>query len=135
MKINELSKLTGLKKETIRYYESIGLLTPVRSMNGYRCYTDQDIKDIRFILKLKLLSMPLNDIKIMMDIKRQETSLACKEETLRFLDHYIDASKDQLAFLTKSLHILAAIKDIVIRNEPNEEEEIMTHLALFEEEF
>ncbi|MFD1901277.1 MerR family transcriptional regulator [Enterococcus termitis] len=68
----------------MRYYESIGLLTPVRSMNGYRCYTDQDIKDIRFILKLKLLSMPLNDIKIMMDIKRQETSLACKEETLRF---------------------------------------------------
>ncbi|MFD1901276.1 hypothetical protein GQR36_17020 [Enterococcus termitis] len=51
------------------------------------------------------------------------------------MDHYIDASKDQLAFLTKSLHILAAIKDIVIRNEPNEEEEIMTHLALFEEEF
>ncbi|GGC95283.1 MerR family transcriptional regulator [Enterococcus wangshanyuanii] len=135
MKINELSKLTGVKKETIRYYETMGLLTPDRNTNGYRHYTEQELKDLRFILKLKLLAIPLNEIKMLMDIKRQDTSLACKEETLYFLERYIQISQDKLAFLTKAVDILVDIKSIVGKNNPNEENEIIQRLALFEEEF
>lgn len=135
MKISELSKLTGVKKETIRYYESIGLLTPDRNTNGYRKYTEQELKDLSFILKLKRLSIPLNEVKMLMDIKRQNTSIACKEETLHFLDRYIKISQDKLAFLTKSIDILVDIKHIVGKNNPNEENEIIQRLALFEEEF
>ncbi|MGG5342583.1 MerR family transcriptional regulator [Enterococcus sp. AZ192] len=135
MKISELSKLTGVKKETIRYYESIGLLTPDRNTNGYRKYTEQELKDLSFILKLKRLSIPLNEVKMLMDIKRQNTSIACKEETLYFLEQYIKISQDILAFLTKSIDILVDIKHIVGKNNPNEENEIIQRLALFEEEF
>ncbi|MCA5014229.1 MULTISPECIES: MerR family transcriptional regulator [unclassified Enterococcus] len=135
MKISELSKLTGIKKETIRYYESIGLLTPDRNTNGYRKYTEQELKDLSFILKLKRLSIPLNEVKMLMDIKRQKTSIACKEETLHFLDRYIKISQDKLVFLTKSIDILVDIKHIVGKNNPNEENEIIQRLALFEEEF
>lgn len=135
MKISELSKLTGIKKETIRYYESIGLLTPDRNINGYRKYTEQELKDLSFILKLKRLSIPLNEVKMLMDIKRQKTSITCKEETLHFLDRYIKISQDKLAFLTKSIDILVDIKHIVGKNNPNEENEIIQRLALFEEEF
>ena len=41
MNISKVAKATGLTAKTIRYYESIGLITaPVRSDNGYRSYTE-----------------------------------------------------------------------------------------------
>ena len=41
MNISKVAKATGLTAKTIRYYESIGLISsPVRSDNGYRSYTD-----------------------------------------------------------------------------------------------
>jgi MerR family copper efflux transcriptional regulator len=41
MNISKVAKATGLTAKTIRYYESIGLISaPVRSDNGYRSYTE-----------------------------------------------------------------------------------------------
>lgn len=40
---SQLAKLTGVNKETIRYYELQGVLpAPERAPNGYRAYTDKD---------------------------------------------------------------------------------------------
>lgn len=44
MKINELSKQTGINLETIRYYEKIGVLPePKRQANGYRFYDENSL--------------------------------------------------------------------------------------------
>ena len=48
--IGELAKELKINKETIRYYEKIGLLAqPKRDLNGYREYSKDDIKKITFI--------------------------------------------------------------------------------------
>ena len=45
MNISELSKLSGLSTPTIRYYEQIQLLPkPKRLSNGYRQYSEEDLK-------------------------------------------------------------------------------------------
>lgn len=43
MKINDVEKQLGITKANIRFYEKEGLLTPSRSANGYRDYTEADI--------------------------------------------------------------------------------------------
>ena len=40
MNIGEVSKKAALPAKTIRYYEDIGLITPLRDPNGYRCFRD-----------------------------------------------------------------------------------------------
>ncbi|MDF2951372.1 MAG: transcriptional regulator, MerR family [Anaerocolumna sp.] len=41
--IGELAKELNLNKETIRYYEKIGILnSPKRESNGYRYYSEDD---------------------------------------------------------------------------------------------
>lgn len=72
--IGELVKDLNINKETIRYYEKIGLLSePKKDVNGYRLYSRQDVDTIKFILIVKefgfslkeigaLLSMLYNDI-------------------------------------------------------------------------
>ena len=50
MNISKVAKATGLTAKTIRYYESIGLISsPVRSDNGYRSYTDASLRELRFV--------------------------------------------------------------------------------------
>lgn len=66
--IGELTKKLNINKETIRYYEKIGLLAyPKRSGNGYRVYTEDDIELVQFILIIKKLGFTLKEIKSLID--------------------------------------------------------------------
>jgi DNA-binding transcriptional MerR regulator len=62
-RIGEIGKLLGLSTRTIRYYEEIGLLNTVKRIEGgRRVYTDDDLRRLRFIKKLKLLGLTLGEM-------------------------------------------------------------------------
>lgn len=42
-KINEIAKLYNIKTDSLRYYEEVGLICPLRSKSNYRLYTLNDI--------------------------------------------------------------------------------------------
>jgi DNA-binding transcriptional MerR regulator len=53
-RIGELARQTGCKAETIRFYESEGLLpSPVRGSSGHRLYTDTDQRRLMFIRRAR----------------------------------------------------------------------------------
>ncbi|PAT02327.1 hypothetical protein CI105_03020 [Candidatus Izimaplasma bacterium ZiA1] len=61
--INDVSKLTGLTKRTLRHYHSIGLLVPKQDLsNQYRIYNDKDLLKIQDILLFKKLNYSLESI-------------------------------------------------------------------------
>jgi DNA-binding transcriptional MerR regulator len=50
MTISEVAKIVSLTPVTLRYYERVGLLKPIkRNNNGVRDYTEEDIQWIDFI--------------------------------------------------------------------------------------
>lgn len=60
MNISDVSRLTGFKPHTLRYYESIGLIEPIdKSTAGIRCYTEKDIIWLTFLKRLKATGMPI----------------------------------------------------------------------------
>ncbi len=59
---NELMKKTALRKDTIRHYEKIGLLEPVRLLNGYLDYPESSIERIELVKHAKSLGMTLREI-------------------------------------------------------------------------
>ncbi len=71
--VNSLAKLAGVSPRTLRYYDQIGLLKPLRvEQNGYRVYGDTQVdvlQQIRFFTELgfslkeisKLISSPEYD--------------------------------------------------------------------------
>ncbi|MCR1900658.1 MerR family transcriptional regulator [Ligilactobacillus apodemi] len=61
--IGEFSKLTGLTIHTLRYYEQENLIAPKRNSANQRRYSDNDIKWIDFIKRLKGTGMPIKEIK------------------------------------------------------------------------
>ena len=61
--IGELSRTVNLSQRTIRYYEEIGLLHSVRRIeNGKRVYTDDDVRRLKFINRLKVLGLSLAEM-------------------------------------------------------------------------
>ena len=48
MNIGDVAALSGLPAKTIRYYEDIGLVKPLRSTNGYRIFRESDAHKLAF---------------------------------------------------------------------------------------
>lgn len=64
LEISEVSKLTKLKPHTLRYYESIGLIKNIkRNAAGNRVYTEEDLKWLEFINRLRATGMNISKMK------------------------------------------------------------------------
>lgn len=60
----KLAKATGCHIETIRYYEKIALLPPPsRTASGYRIYSNEDVKRLGFIRRLRALGFTLDETR------------------------------------------------------------------------
>ncbi|MEU3525850.1 MerR family transcriptional regulator [Streptomyces sp. NPDC038707] len=57
MKIGELARSAGVTVKAVRYYESLGLITPRRLANGYREYDENDVRAVREIRALSGLGI------------------------------------------------------------------------------
>jgi MerR family transcriptional regulator, copper efflux regulator len=65
MLIGELAEKVGLSRDTIRFYEKVGLVTPVQRKvgNGYKEYDDATIERLVLITQAKALGFTLCEIK------------------------------------------------------------------------
>lgn len=63
MNIGDASLRSGLPAKTIRYYEEIGLLHPLRGNNGYRDYADSDIHKLRFLQRARGLGFSVEECR------------------------------------------------------------------------
>ena len=75
LKIGDLSRATGTKVVTIRYYEKIGLLPlPDRSAGNYRTYDTAALERLRFIRRCRDLGFSLDQVrellKLSSDVER-----------------------------------------------------------------
>jgi len=64
LRIGQLAQASGVPAKTIRYYEAIGLLpSPLRAENGYRLYTADDVRRLRFVRSARALGFSLAELK------------------------------------------------------------------------
>lgn len=64
LKIGEVSKLSGIGIEALRFYERSGLLgRPARAMSGYRIYDESVLERLAFIKQAQVLGFSLEEIK------------------------------------------------------------------------
>ena len=74
MQIGQLSLVTGLSIDTIRFYEKQSLVpAPLRSASGYRRYDDVDADRFRLIGRAQKLGFSLQEIREILLIEANET--------------------------------------------------------------
>ncbi|KHK62542.1 MULTISPECIES: MerR family transcriptional regulator [Pseudomonas] len=72
MRIGELEARSGASRHTLRYYEQIGLISPLRRTNNYRVYTAQTLQDLDFIQRAQSMGFSLGEIGQILDAQRNE---------------------------------------------------------------
>jgi Cu(I)-responsive transcriptional regulator len=63
MNIGEIATRCGLPAKTIRYYEEIGLIKPLRDTNGYRAFRQQDLHKLTFLGRARALGFSIEDCR------------------------------------------------------------------------
>ena len=66
MNIGEVSEAAGLPAKTIRYYEDIGLITPLRDANGYRRFTDAHLHKLAFLARARGLGFSIEQCRTLL---------------------------------------------------------------------
>lgn len=67
MRIGEVAKRAGVSVKAVRYYESVGLIEPLRASNGYREYDERHVRLAREVGALKSLGIRVDDTRPFLD--------------------------------------------------------------------
>ncbi len=66
MNISIAAEKANLPPKTIRYYEDIHLITPARAKNGYRDYSEQDIRRLLFLQRARSLGFTISECRLLL---------------------------------------------------------------------
>lgn len=91
-KIEEVSKLSGVSKRTLQYYDDEGILPVKRSKNNYRLYDDETMERLWEILWYKEMGFDLREIKLILEGGNQETVI---EEKVNKINNTIRVLEEQ----------------------------------------
>ena len=70
--IKEAAQLSGVSVKTLHHYDKIGLLVPLKSENGYRTYSQEDLERLQVILYYKYLGFSLEKIAELLKEERKD---------------------------------------------------------------
>ena len=100
-RIGELAAKIGLTERTIRYYEERGLLESVKRLDGgQRVYTDDDVRRLKFIQKLKVLGLTLAEMQELETLYgRHRTNAKVLPRLVELLDAHLETVGERLAEL------------------------------------
>lgn len=101
--IGEIAQIVGMTTRTIRYYEEIGLLNSIKRLEGgKRIYTDDDIRRLKFINRLKVLGLSLNDMKELENVYQvSKSNKAALLKLLDILDKHLKEIENRINSLNK----------------------------------
>lgn len=108
MKIGEISRITGIPVETVRYYEKIGLLPePAREASGYRRYQQHHVERLLFVKRCRNLDMAQDEIRELVRLAEQPGA-DCGEVDALLAQHlrHVRDRRQELAQLEKTLERL-----------------------------
>ena len=99
--IGQLAKRSGVRVDTVRHYEKLGLLKPAaRLASGYRRYGEAEQKRLRFIRRAKALGFTLEEIESLLSLSAS-----------RSVSQVRRAASERLADVERRMGELARVRD------------------------
>ena len=102
-KTGELSKIYKLGRDSIKYYEKLGLLNPTRDTNSYRMYTIKDICNLNLIRELRTLDFSMQRIKEYIENRNIETTRKMLSEEIELIEKKVEVLNSHKDSLIKRL--------------------------------
>ncbi len=101
LSIGNMARKLDMSQRTIRYYEEIGLLNSIKRIEGgRRVYTDDDLRRLKLIKRLKIMGMTLSEmqeLESMWTIEKSNDKIL--RRLLELLDNHLKRLDDRIADL------------------------------------
>jgi len=97
--IGQFSRIAMVSSPTLRFYHEIGLLEPhsIDDVNGYRYYSENQVRDILFISEMREYGFSLEEIKYLMNteekraleeaLRKKHDELLKQEQSVTYIRH------------------------------------------------
>ncbi|CTQ47623.1 Cu(I)-responsive transcriptional regulator [Roseibium aggregatum] len=97
MNIGEVSRQSGLPAKTIRYYEDIGLISPLRTDNGYRAFQDKDLHQLAFLGRARALGFSIDDCRLLLSLYNDQNRESSHVKSL--VEQHLERIDEKIAQL------------------------------------
>lgn len=106
MNVSEVARRSRLSAKTIRYYESIGLISAaMRRDNGYREYSEGDLEELCFLQQARATGFSLDECRQL---------LALYRDTSRHSAHVKSMVMEKIERVETQLRELSAMRDTLV---------------------
>lgn len=125
--IGKVAEACGVKIDTLRYYENIGLVEAEgRTASGYRLYHPDSIRRVKFIKNAQGLGFSLEEIRSLLDLQTSDTASA--EDVLKVTENKILEFNHKISELDRMRDILKSLAGECPGNVALQECPILDHL-------
>jgi len=111
----DIARLTGNTLRTVRYYEELGLLTPVpRREGGHRQFTALDLDRLRTITDMRAVGLTLEQAAEVLNLRmRGPDRMAQSEKARQLIDEQLVILRERIATLTRVEQQLSHARDVL----------------------
>lgn len=103
----ELSRLTGINLETIRYFEEVGILAqPPRTAGGHRLYGSHDVRTLRFVRRARELGFAPAEVRAIVQFGGPQAA-GC-DEVRQIAAQHLELVRAKIADLVRLEGLLAS---------------------------
>lgn len=102
MNIKDASRRAGLPAKTIRYYEDIGLVRPLRGGNGYRSFRETDVHKLAFLARARELGFPIEDCRTLLSLYEDKTRASADVKRI---------AEEHLGHIAKKIEALRSVQE------------------------
>lgn len=102
-KISEVSRLAGVSKRTLQYYDDEGVLVTERSANNHRLYDEKMLEQIWEIIIYKDMGFELKEIKQLLQVpaEGQKEYLALRIKNIRCQIQQLNEQMELISFILR----------------------------------
>ena len=112
-KVNEVSRLAGVSRRTLQFYDDEGLLPAERSKDNYRLYDDTALECLWQILVYREMGLDLKEIKHMLS--------GSEKEKAQFLNQKMENIQQQVEYLNGQMEFMTCVQKHGMLPVPSEE--------------
>ena len=118
--IGEVSKITGISKDTLHFYTKIGLVTPdyIEPKNHYHYYSRWNMYQLDIVTTCRNLKIPLEKVKEIISSKDNEKVVKLlmeyRHEALRLSQYYKQVADDITWYYNENEHIKSQLPDLEV---------------------
>ncbi|MCD9025536.1 MerR family transcriptional regulator [Cohnella silvisoli] len=127
--IQEVSRILGMPKDTLRYYDRIGIVSPSREDNRYRRYSKNDLIDLMNIQIMQYADFSLDEIRGKFGFRKMENiDPAYCEEVAAFFDAKNAKTREKIAHLEKVSRLLDVAAE-TLRDFNNDSDQLLAEIV------